>query len=185
VTDGEPTVEATTEPTDVRSELVQALAAEFNGAGIVCTVRPEAMVREGADEFLMPAQIIVPLDEDADGRTPEARVYLLPVLENPPVVQYMVFLDYDVVEGAGADLARFVALVNSQLTLTGFEMSEVYGQVVFRHTHAIDPNRIDPGVIAWPLSVIRESIDTYGPLVERVANGHGLGEAVAALASVV
>lgn len=180
--DGEP---AGVEPTDVRSELIHALAAEFNEAGIACTVEPEAMVREGDEQFLMPAQIIVPLDVDVAGRTPEVRVYLLPVLENPPVVQYMVFLDYDVVTGAGADLARFIALVNSQLTLTGFEMSEAYGQVVFRHTHAIDPHRIDPGVVAWPLSVIRETIDTYGPLVERVSTGRDLGESVAALASIV
>ncbi len=173
------------EPSDVRSELAHLLAEEFNQAGIGCTVTSEAIVREGNDTFLMPAQIVVPLDEDAAGRTPEALVYFLPVLENPPVVQYMVFLDYEVVDAAGADLARFVALVNSRLTLTGFEMSETFGQVVFRHTHAVDASRIDPGVIAWPLSVIRENVDTYGPLVERVANGHGLGEAVAALATVV
>ena len=173
------------EPTDVRSELAQALADEFNQAGIECAVVPESIVREGNDEFVMPAQIVVPLDEDAAGRTPDARVYFLPVLANPPVAQYMVFLDYDVDAGAGRDLARFIALVNSQLTLTGFEMSEAYGQVVFRHTHAVDPNRIDPGVIAWPLSVIRESVDTYGPLVEHVANGHSLDEAVAALAAFV
>ena len=185
MTNGESRAEATAEPADVRSELAQALADEFNQAGIECTVVAEAIVREGKDEYVMPAQIVVPLDEDPAGRTPEARVYFLPVLENPPVVQYTVFLDYEVVDGAGADLARFIALANSQLTLTGFEMSETYGQVVFRHTHAVDPNRIDPGVIAWPLSVIRESVDTYGPLVERVANGHSLGEAVAALSAVV
>lgn len=130
-------------------------------------------------------EVAVPLDTDECGRTPEARIYLLPVFDNPPVMQYIVFLDDDLVDEALADLARFVAILNAQLTITAFEMSEALGQVVFRHSHTVDPSRIDPGVIAWPLSVIRETVATHGPLIEHVANGKSFDEAVAMLSALV
>jgi hypothetical protein len=168
-------------PTDVRSELAEILSNEFNAAGIANRLIPESMIDGPDGLFTMPAQIAVPLDTDEHGSTPEALVYFLPVFDDPAVVQYMIFFDYDVEEPAISDLARFIALVNSQLTITGFEMSESIAAVVFRHSHAIGTQPLDPGTIAWPLSLIRETIDNYGALVRFVAGGGDFDVAVSAI----
>lgn len=174
------------EPLDVRSELAAILSDEFNAAGIVNHLIPESWLGEPgrAEAVLMPAQIVVPLHANASGRAPEALVYFLPVFEDPPVVQYMVFLDHTIEESAASNLARFIALVNSNLTITGFEMSEAVRRVVFRHTHSIGTQPLDPGVIAWPLEVIRQTIDRYDALIGFVAAGGGFDDAVALLSNV-
>ncbi len=77
-------------------------------------------------------------------------------------------------------MARFIAVVNSNLPLTGFEMNESMGMLVFRHTQAVSTALLDPGVIAWPLTIIRYAVETYGELVELVAQGGEYDAAVVA-----
>ena len=163
---------------DVRTELIQIISQEFNQAGIANEVVAPTPVEGGGE---IPAQMLVPLGLDDAGRSPTAHVYFLPVLEHPAVMQYMVLLDYAVEPGAHGELARFINLVNSNLTITGFEFNEPLGQVMFRHSHTISAAPLDPAVIVWPLTMIRDTIHGFGPMVELVAGGGNHADAVKAL----
>ena len=165
---------------DVRTELIGIIGEEFALAGIENTV---IQPTESDGGIVAPAQMMVPISADRFGRTPNIHVYFLPVLEDPPVVQFMVPLEYEVVSTHAADLARFVALVNSNLPLTGFEMNESTGMIVFRHTQALSTAPLDPGVIAWPLTMIRYAVETYGALIEVVAHGGQYDAAAIAFAA--
>lgn len=171
-----------TEADDVRTELITIIGDEFNEAGITNTVVDPAPL-EGCG--YSPAQLLVPLGDGRSADAPVVQIYFLPWLENPPAVQYIVFLDHEIAESAGPDLARFVALLNSNLTVTGFEINEHLGQVVFRHTHAVTASVVDPGVIAWSLTMVRAAVEHFGPLVEYMAKGGAYDEAVEALGSAV
>lgn len=162
---------------DVRSELIGILSEEFNAAGIENAV---VTPTETVNGVVAPAQMVIPISPDRFGRIPQIHVYFLPALEDPPVVQYMVPLDYEIAAAHVHDVARFIALVNSNLPLTGFEMSETSGMIVFRHTQAVSTAPLDPGVVAWPLTIIRYAVESYGPLIEVVANGGAFDSAVIA-----
>jgi len=164
---------------DVRTELIEIISAEFNAAGIENSVVQPTFLDGGV---VAPAQMVVPLSADLEGRTPTAHVYFLPIVHDPAVVQYMVMLDYEVVEAAMANVARYITFLNSNLPITGFELNESLGQIVFRHTHAVSTSPLDPSVIAWPLTMIRYAIESYGPLVELVATGGDFDSAVTTLA---
>lgn len=171
---------------DIRDELIGILSDEFNAAGIDNTIIPATATAtttttgQGVGGVVAPSQMVIPISPDRFGRIPRIHVYFLPDLDDPPVVQYMVVLDYEITQAHAADLARFIALVNSNLPLTGFEMNESLGMVVFRHTQAIAASPLDPGVIAWPLTIIRYAVETYGSLIEIVANGGEFDHAVVA-----
>ena len=166
-----------TEYADIRDELIAILSDEFNAAGIDNTV---VAPTEMADGVAAPSQMIIPISPDRFGRIPQIHVYFLPELDDPPVVQYMVVLEYEITAIHAADLARFIALINANLPLTGFEMNESLGMVVFRHTQAVAASPLDPGVVAWPLTVIRYAVESYGILIEIVANGGEYDNAVVA-----
>ncbi|HEY4332732.1 MAG TPA: hypothetical protein VGM78_09185 [Ilumatobacteraceae bacterium] len=164
---------------DIRTELIEIISAEFNEAGIENSVVQPTYVDDG---MVSPAQMVVPLSSDSQGRTPVAHVYFLPILHDPPVVQHMVILEYEIADGAVANLARLVGFLNSNLPITGFEFNESLGHIVFRHTHAVSTEPLDPGVIAWPLTMIRYAVENYGGLVEFVAGGGDYDAAVQTLA---
>ena len=162
---------------DIRTELIEILSEEFNAAGIENTVvAPTVTVRD----TVAPAQMVIPISPDRFDRIPQIHVYFLPALEDPPVVQYMVPLDYEIDDAHRHDTARFIAMVNTNLPLTGFEMNEAIGMIVFRHTQAVSTSPLDPGVVAWPLTIIRYAVETYGTLIEMVANGGEFASAVIA-----
>src|ERR1700727_713827 len=96
---------------DPAQELLGLLAEEFTAGGIECSVL-------AAD-----ADIPAPLVVDLDGAV--VTVCFVPALENPVVLQYLVALDIDVEASDG--VARIVALINSALPITGFELSEAAG----------------------------------------------------------
>jgi hypothetical protein len=150
---------------DPAAELLGLLSAEFAEGGI------DSSVVESDED--VPAQLVVDLPDGS------VIVCFVPELENPPVLQYIVALDVDVVAGAETALARFVAIVNSSLPLTGFEFSEAAASVVFRHIQAVSVHPLDPAVVAWPLSMIHYAVTRYGPLVAAVAGGQDLATAVA------
>jgi hypothetical protein len=165
---------------DVRSELIDILSEELNEGGIENTVVQPTWVDGGVQS---PAQLLVPFSTDHRGRTPVCHVFFLPKLEDPPVMQYMVLLEYDVKPGAQYNVARFIAYLNSNLPITGFEYSESLEHLVFRHTHAVSTAPLDPGVVAWPLTMIRYAVENYAPLLENVAEGGDLAAAVSLLAA--
>lgn len=158
------------EPNDIRSELIQLLSEEFTAGGI-----PNSVVES---DGVAPMQMMIPLAPDRLNRIPNVHIYFLPILEDPPVMQYMVPLEYDVTDDAIADLARFVIFVNANLPITGFEFNEASGVILFRHTHAISTQPLDPGVVAWSLEIIRYAVEIYGQLIEKVAGGGDYAEAV-------
>jgi hypothetical protein len=158
------------EPTDIRSELIQLLSEEFVAGGI-----PNSVV---AGDGIIPTQMMIALAADRQKRIPTVHIYFLPLLEDPPVMQYMVPLDYDIANHAMADLARFIIFVNANLPVTGFEFNEASGVILFRHTHAISTQPLDPGVVAWTLEIIRYAVEIYGQLIEKVAGGGDYEEAV-------
>ena len=165
-------------PEDIRTELIELLGAEFTAASMEHElVLPEEIEGGGWS----PAQLVFTMADDALGRTPRLHVYFLPGLAEPAVLQYMVLFDHSVQPESVDALGRFVALLNANLTITGFEFSAELGQVVFRHTHAVGTAPLDPGVLAWTIAMVRYAVETYGSLVDFVANGGSLERATALL----
>ena len=165
------------ESDDVRAELLGLLGDEFRSGGVPNRLLPATGVA--------PAQLIVPIELDEPnlgnpnlgGRHLRINLYFLPEVDDPPVIQYFVGLPYDMAAGSEATLARFLCYANANLPLAGFEMSESDGVLVFRHTHAVVVQPLDPSIIAWTLSMIRMAIITFGDLIEDVAGGLDLASA--------
>jgi len=164
---------------DPAYELLGLLAEEFAAGGI------EASLLPGDDE--VPAQLMVPLVAE-DGASWTAHVCFLPEHASPAVLQYLVVVDDDIRDDAVPTTARFLHQVNAALPLTGFELGESVSTVVFRHTQALSVHPLDPGVVAWPLSMIHHAVTRFGPLVVAAGDGvpfaelvAGFGRAMAAL----
>lgn len=155
---------------DPELELLGLLAEELVAGDVPASTLP------GDDE--VPAQLVVPLE--AEGVSTTVHVCFLPGLDNPPVLQYVVALDAELVPEAVETTARFLHLLNSTLPLTGFEMSETAQAVVFRHVQAISVQPLDPGVVAWPLSMIYHAVTRFEPLVREAAAGASYRDLVAA-----
>lgn len=143
---------------DPELELLRLLSDEFAAGGIESWVAPAAGV--------VPAQLMVDVAEDLT-----VHVCFLPEHDQPPVLQYLVALEVDVVEGASADAARVAQVVNTSLPLTGFEVSESAGAAVFRYVQPISVHPLDPAVVAWPLSMIHYAVVYYGNLIEAACSG--------------
>ena len=155
---------------DAQAELLGLLAEEFGEGGLVVHVVPA-----GGE---LPAQLVMPIDSGRSGRNLRIQVYFLPQVDDPPVLQYFVTLPYQLRREAMPTLARLLCALNASLPVTGFELSEPNRVVVFRHTHAINVQPLDPGVIAWTLTMIRSATQGFGDLVEAVAGGLDLTTAL-------
>jgi hypothetical protein len=151
---------------DPQLELLKLLSDEFAAGGITSGVAPAAGP--------VPAQLMVDVAEDLT-----VHVCFLPEHDQPPVLQYLVAFEVDVVEGAAADATRVAALINASLPLTGFEVSESAGAVVFRYVQAVSVHPLDPGVVAWPLSMIHFAVVYYARLVEAACSGTPYAEVAA------
>lgn len=151
---------------DPHFELLSLLTDEFAAGGIACGV--------SAAVGAVPAQLIV----DVAGGNP-VHVCFLPEHDQPSVLQYLVALDVDLDPAFAADAARFVALVNASLPITGFEMSESAAAVVFRYVQPVAVRPLDPAVIAWSLSMIHYALRYFGELVAGACTGTAYDELVA------
>ncbi len=132
---------------------------------------------------LAPAQLVVPLTAQ-DGTTATVHVCFLPEHDLPPVLQYIVVLDHDVVPEAIDTTARFLHLVNSSLPLTGFELGETAGAVVFRHLQAVSITPLVTEVVAWPLSMIFHAVTRFDALVGAACAGASYADLVAGYGAV-
>jgi hypothetical protein len=160
------TDQASEQAADQLPDLLEILVAEFRDGGIDVTLVPESL---GA-----PAQLVVSIDDAESGgpstdNHPHLRIntYFVPDIDNPPVLQYFVTLPYTVDPTRVDELARLLCMINTNLPLTGFELSEHNEVMVFRHTHAISVRPLDPGVIAWTWAMIRSAVIEFGPLLDR------------------
>lgn len=123
-----------------------------------------------AADGLAPAQLVVPLTAE-DGTTATVHVCFLPEHELPPVLQYIVVLDHDVVPDAVEVTARFLHMLNTSLPLTGFELGETAAAVVFRHLQAVSIQPLVPEVVIWPLSMIYHAVTRYDALIGQACTG--------------
>jgi hypothetical protein len=158
--------------TDPQFELLGLLADEFRAGGMPASVLP-------ADDPA-PAQLVMPIDSGQPGRHLRINSYFLPGVDHPAVLQHFVSLPYLVVPSAVLPLARYLALLNPELPVTGFEMNEHARVVVFRHTHAVNVYPLDPGVVAWTMSMVSAAVREFGGGVERVGAGADVDEVFAA-----
>lgn len=147
---------------DPAYELLGLLCEEFREGGI------DSQVLAGDDGI--PAQLMVPL-EDEGGRASTVHVCFVPGHDQPAVLQYLVVLDLDVEPDAVPELARFLHMINSTLPLTGFELGESVPAVVFRSVQAVSVQPLDPGVIAWSLSMIHHAVTRFSPVIAAAAAG--------------
>jgi hypothetical protein len=134
-----------------------------------------------------PAQLVIPLVAE-DGAVAVVNLCFLPEHDLPPVLQYIVALEYDVAPGAVENTARFLHLVNSSLPLTGFELGESVSAVVFRYLQPVSIQPLVTEVVVWPLSMIFHAVTRFGPLIGRACDGasmedlvSGYGQAMAEL----
>lgn len=158
--------------TDPQYELLGLLADEFRAGGMPASVLP-------ADDPA-PAQLVMPIDSGRPGRHLRINSYFLPGVDHPAVMQHFVSLPYLLVPSSVLPLARYLAMLNPELPLTGFEMNEHARVVAFRHTHAVDVHPLDPGVVAWTLSMVSAAVREFGDGVEQVASGADVDEVFAA-----
>lgn len=160
-------------------DLFELLVEEFRLGGL-----PVALV-PGSESF--PTQLVVAIDgaesvEDGVGvENLRINTYFVPGVTDPPAMQYFVTLPYEVVDDAAPAILRFIAALNANLPITGFEFAEAHGVVVFRHTHAVSVRPLDPGVIAWTWSMIGSSVAEFGPLVREVCRGGDPDDAIVAM----
>ena len=154
---------------DPAYELLGLLAAEFAEGGIASRVLP------GDDA--VPAQLMVPLDGE-DGRSSTVHVCFVPGHEQPAVLQYLAVLDVELEPDAVPELVRFLHMVNSTLPLTGFELGESLSTVVFRTMQAVSVQPLDPGVVAWSLSMIHHAVTRFTPTIAAAAAGAPYAELV-------
>lgn len=155
---------------DPQFELLALVRQEFVAGGIECGVAPAL-----GD---VPAQLIV----DVAGGS-SVHICFLPEHDQPPVLQYLVALDVDLDPVFAAQAARFIALVNTSLPVTGFEVSEFAAGVVFRYVQPVSVHPLDPAVIAWPLSMIHFALRYHADLVAQACTGAAYDDLTARLAS--
>lgn len=162
-----------------QTELLALLVAEFGEGGIETEVVPAA---DGA-----PPQLVYPIGSDPAGRHLRVHAYFVPGIDEPAALQYFSALPYEIDTRHVAAVAQFVCRLNADLPVTGFELA-VPGTdaqpgataVAFRHTHAVNVRPLDPGVIAWTLSMAAAAITTFGEVLEGVGSTGDLEAAFAA-----
>ena len=155
-------------------DLLELLVDEFRAGGLETTLVPASA------EF--PPQLVLPFESGVEGRQLRINTYFVPGVDDPPALQYFVTLPYEIDAAAdGGPIARFLAALNANLPITGFEYAEGGGVVAFRHTHAVSVRPLDPGVMAWTWSMIRSAIDEFGGVVRDVCAGADVDEAITAM----
>lgn len=159
------------------AELLQLLADEFAAGGLAVDV----VQASGA----APAQLICPIAQ-ADGHPPAViNTYFIPAVSNPSALQYFVTLAYEVSPHAVGAVSQFVCFVNTLIPATGFEFGAAERVCVFRHTHAVSLNPLDPGVVAWSLSMVHAAVANFAPLLGEVASGGDVDAAMATARSII
>lgn len=151
------------------SELLDALAEKLAAGGFGATVVPAS--------GQSPRQLVYPINS-VDDRHLGINTYFMPGIANPSVLQHFVALPYSIRSTAASDVVQFVGVVNTNLPLTGFEFDAHSAVAVFRHTHAIGVELLNPDVIAWTWAMIAQAVQDFGPLVERVGAGGSLRTAL-------
>jgi hypothetical protein len=124
-----------------------------------------------------PAQLVIPLVADS-GEVAVVNLCFLPEHDLPPVLQYIVALEYDVAPDAVENTARFLHLVNSSLPLTGFELGESVSAVVFRYLQPVSIQPLVTEVVLWPLSMIFHAVTRFSPIIGRACDGAPMAELV-------
>lgn len=124
-----------------------------------------------------PAQLVIPLVGES-GEAAVVNLCFLPEHDVPPVLQYIVALEYDVAPDAVETTARFLHLVNSSLPLTGFELGESVSAVVFRYIQPVSIQPLVPEVVLWSLSMIFHAVTRFAPLVGQACDGAPMTELV-------
>lgn len=124
-----------------------------------------------------PAQLVIPLVAE-NGEVAVVNLCFLPEHDLPPVLQYIVALEYDVAPDAVDNTARFLHLVNSGLPLTGFELGESVSAAVFRYLQPVSIQPLVTEVVVWPLSMIFHAVTRFGPLIGQACDGASMEDLV-------
>ncbi len=144
-------------------DLLGLLADEYRAGGLSVEVVPAT---EGA-----PDQLVLPITMPEGQPAAVINAYFLPGVADPAAMQYFVTLAYEVTPEATNDVLHLIAFVNSMLPVTGFEFSAPHGVLVFRHSHAVSLHPLDPGVVAWSLSMVHAAVANFAPIIGQVAAG--------------
>ncbi len=153
-------------------QLLSLLADEFRDGGLAVDV---VEARDGA-----PDQLILAITMPEGEPRAVINTYFMPGIEHPSALQHFVTLPYPVAATSESQVAQTICFVNSMLPVTGFEFSATERVLVFRHSHAISLHPLDPGVVAWSLSMVHAAVANFAPLLGQVASG---GDAAVAVES--
>jgi hypothetical protein len=157
------------------SSLLDELAVTLRDAGLDAFVRPG---HAGA-----PDQLLVVFDPAGTAAGLHAQLLFLPGADEPPILQYYVALACSVPDEIAGVMCRFLNAANAPLPLGAFGLLEV-DKVVFYRFNA--PARLDPfdaDMVGWTLTMAEYVVGELAPLIEAVAGGMGLDEALGFLAS--
>lgn len=142
-------------------ELLTLLADEFRDGGLAIDAVDAS---NGA-----PAQLILAIEMPASEPPAVINTYFLPGVASPSALQYFVTLTYEVAPGHESAVASTVCFVNTLLPVTGFEYSAADQVMVFRHTQAVSLYPLDPGVVAWGLSMVHAAVANFAQLLGATA----------------
>jgi hypothetical protein len=157
--------------------LLKLLADEFRDGGLTI----DAVDANGG----APAQLVVAITMPPGEPSAVINTYFMPAVSDPAAIQHFVTLPYEVGSGHSDAVARTVCVVNTMLPVTGFEFSATDGVMVFRHTHAVSLHPLDPGVIAWGMSMAHAAVANFAPLLGAVASTGDSDSAFAAAQAII
>lgn len=142
-----------------------ALVPALNAEGFLTRLIP-------ASEEVPLEQLVVVLYDNNPELIWQLEIMFLPLIEEPSVLQFFVPLPFEINQISISDLARFILLLNTKLSLTGFELREENGWVYYRHLMTCSESELDEELIVNTVWMISYVLDRFAPILREVVEGH-------------
>lgn len=152
---------------------LESVRADLEAGGVRCWVAEEASG--------FTAQLAV----DLGAPCPTIFVCLLPGLSDPSILQFFVPTDHAVEAAALDGVARCLHAINASMPMTGFELGEATGAIVFRHLQSVPTDRLDTALVAWPLSMIYNAFCAFDSVIAQASRGVALPDVMTSVAEAV
>lgn len=93
------------------------------------------------------------------------------IFEGGELLQLISFVPCNLKRSSAADLARLLHLINKEIDFPGFGMDEKAGIIYLRLMLVAPDQQIEEKSIALTLRSIKNSCETFGPVISAVAAG--------------
>lgn len=96
---------------------------------------------------------------------------IVKILDNEELVQFLAFFPANIKEGAEADTARTLHLLNKELDLPGFGMDDVNGLMFFRYVVPFLNQKFETPLLEKLLQAIPNILGSFFPLLYHISQG--------------